>query len=103
MADFVEGDRVRFLPCMHTYHVDCIDEWLMRSFNCPSCLEPVDSALLTSYDQQQLAAFAEVGSGNGSDLDSGACHSLPRQLEQLTAITSPPASSLPVMEHGNNK
>ena len=24
----------------------CIDDWLMRSFTCPSCMEPVDAALL---------------------------------------------------------
>ncbi|XP_033113353.1 RING finger protein 11-like [Anneissia japonica] len=50
MIDFQVGDPVRFLPCMHTYHVTCIDDWLMRSFTCPSCMEPVDAALLMSYD-----------------------------------------------------
>uniref|UniRef100_A0A8C0ENJ2 RING-type domain-containing protein n=1 Tax=Bubo bubo TaxID=30461 RepID=A0A8C0ENJ2_BUBBB len=32
MMDFVYGDPIRFLPCMHIYHLDCIDDWLMRSF-----------------------------------------------------------------------
>ncbi|CAH1775285.1 unnamed protein product [Owenia fusiformis] len=50
MGEFAIGDSVRFLPCMHTYHKDCIDDWLMRSFTCPSCLEPVDAALLTTYE-----------------------------------------------------
>ncbi|KAM4748592.1 RING finger protein 11-like [Rhinophrynus dorsalis] len=50
MLDFVRGDHVRFLPCMHIYHVECIDDWLMRSFTCPSCMEPVDAALLSSYE-----------------------------------------------------
>lgn len=50
MLDFVAGDLVRCLPCMHTYHVGCIDDWLMRSLTCPSCLEPVDAALLTTYE-----------------------------------------------------
>ncbi|XP_061098316.1 RING finger protein 11-like [Conger conger] len=49
MLDFVCGDPVRFLPCMHTYHQDCIDDWLMRSLTCPTCMEPVDAALLSSY------------------------------------------------------
>jgi len=50
MIEFVVGDCVRYLPCMHTYHSDCIDDWLMRSFTCPSCMEPVDAALLVTYE-----------------------------------------------------
>ncbi|XP_020850742.1 RING finger protein 11-like [Phascolarctos cinereus] len=50
MLDFVYGDAIRFLPCLHTYHVHCIDDWLMRSLTCPSCMEPVDAALLSSYE-----------------------------------------------------
>lgn len=49
MIEFSVGDSVRYLPCMHIYHVVCIDDWLKRSFTCPSCLEPVDAALLSSY------------------------------------------------------
>ncbi|CAG9855087.1 unnamed protein product [Phyllotreta striolata] len=50
MGEFLVGDALRYLPCMHTYHMACIDDWLMRSLTCPSCLEPVDAALLTSYE-----------------------------------------------------
>lgn len=50
MVEFKIGEQVRYLPCMHVYHVLCIDNWLMRSFTCPSCMEPVDAGLLTSYD-----------------------------------------------------
>lgn len=50
MGEFIVGDSLRYLPCVHTYHKDCIDDWLMRSFTCPSCMEPVDSALLMSYE-----------------------------------------------------
>lgn len=49
MIDFEQGEPIRYLPCMHYYHADCIDDWLMRSFTCPSCMEPVDGALLSSY------------------------------------------------------
>ena len=50
MCEFTVGDSLRFLPCMHIFHKDCIDDWLMRSFTCPSCMEPVDAALLTTYE-----------------------------------------------------
>ncbi|XP_057552688.1 RING finger protein 11-like [Hippopotamus amphibius kiboko] len=48
--DFVCGDPIRSLPCKHVYHLDCIDEWLTRSFNCPYCRGPVDVAELSSQD-----------------------------------------------------
>lgn len=51
MIEFVTGDQIRYLPCLHIYHMNCIDDWLIRSLCCPSCMEPVDAALLVSYDQ----------------------------------------------------
>lgn len=51
MCEFLFDEKIRYLPCMHFYHLGCIDQWLMRSFVCPSCLEPVDAALLSSYHQ----------------------------------------------------
>jgi E3 ubiquitin-protein ligase RNF11 len=48
MIEFMKGDAVRYLPCFHIYHAKCIDDWLLRSFSCPSCMEPVDAAFLIS-------------------------------------------------------
>lgn len=50
MEEFSAGQAFRFLPCMHFYHMGCIDDWLMRSFTCPSCMKSVDVALLTTYN-----------------------------------------------------
>lgn len=55
MIDFEDKESIRYLPCMHYYHLECIDDWLMRSFTCPSCMEPVDGALLSSYGSQNAA------------------------------------------------
>ncbi|XP_020285061.1 RING finger protein 11 [Pseudomyrmex gracilis] len=49
MMELQAGEEVRYLPCMHTYHAICIDDWLLRSLTCPSCMEPVDAALISSY------------------------------------------------------
>lgn len=48
MNEFVSGDEIRLLPCMHNFHKECVDNWLRKSFTCPSCAEPVDLCILAS-------------------------------------------------------
>uniref|UniRef100_A0A2K5EIK3 Uncharacterized protein n=1 Tax=Aotus nancymaae TaxID=37293 RepID=A0A2K5EIK3_AOTNA len=42
-----EWDPIQFLP----------DDWLMTSFTCLSCMEPVDAALLSSYETTEPASL----------------------------------------------
>ncbi|KAG8465819.1 hypothetical protein KFE25_005389 [Diacronema lutheri] len=38
LCEFEADDGVRLLPeCMHVYHAGCIDSWLRRSKQCPTC------------------------------------------------------------------
>ncbi|CAO1345554.1 unnamed protein product [Diamesa serratosioi] len=50
MNDFVVGDSIRYLPCMHQYHVACVDVWLQKNLTCPTCCEPVDAGLFSSFE-----------------------------------------------------
>jgi len=36
-----DGDRVADLSCGHTYHVDCLSEWIVKKNSCPLCQGPV--------------------------------------------------------------
>ena len=49
MVDFTAGQPIRLLPCMHYYHMRCIDDWLMRSYSCPICMERVDVGLRETF------------------------------------------------------
>lgn len=35
------GEAVRCLPCLHSFHQACIDQWLHTSLTCPLCKTPV--------------------------------------------------------------
>ncbi|XP_016116468.1 E3 ubiquitin-protein ligase RNF6-like [Sinocyclocheilus grahami] len=36
-SEYKVGERLRILPCLHDYHVKCIDRWLKENATCPIC------------------------------------------------------------------
>ena len=60
MMEFAPGDAVRFLPCMHYYHIMCVDGWLMRALTCPTCMERVDLAIL-AHQGMHMQPMARPG------------------------------------------
>ncbi|XP_020232474.1 RING-H2 finger protein ATL74 [Cajanus cajan] len=45
LADFSDGDPIRFLPkCNHYFHVICIDKWLLSHSSCPTCRHLLNSS-----------------------------------------------------------
>lgn len=42
LEEFVSGDQLRALTCLHRFHVVCIDHWLGKKPQCPVCNHVVE-------------------------------------------------------------
>ena len=71
MEAFKDGDRLRVLPCNHSFHVGCIDRWLSGSCSfddchtagCPTCKKRADTGLDAGHLDGSVPswAFAQLG------------------------------------------
>ncbi|XP_054161376.1 E3 ubiquitin-protein ligase Arkadia-like [Oppia nitens] len=37
LSEFEDNEDVRRLPCMHLFHIECVDQWLTTNKRCPIC------------------------------------------------------------------
>ena len=44
LTEFRPRDKVRYFRCNHTFHQQCIDQWLESKRTCPICRQPVLSS-----------------------------------------------------------
>merc|ERR1719408_416597 len=47
LEDVQKGQRVRTLPCLHTFHAECVEEWLKKKKLCPLCQFSIDGQPVT--------------------------------------------------------
>eukprot|EP00440_Ansanella_granifera_P011419 gb/GFBE01012389.1/.p1 GENE.gb/GFBE01012389.1/~~gb/GFBE01012389.1/.p1 ORF type:complete len:305 (+),score=51.00 gb/GFBE01012389.1/:1-915(+) len=40
---FQDGENLRILPCLHRYHLGCVDRWLKENRHCPVCKHDITS------------------------------------------------------------
>ncbi|OMH86289.1 Receptor-like protein [Zancudomyces culisetae] len=65
LEEYCVGEKIRSLPCGHRYHVDCIDDWLLKkSALCPYCkfnLKNMDeNVILGEVNETSRAEYPEI-------------------------------------------
>ncbi|CAH1790296.1 unnamed protein product [Owenia fusiformis] len=43
LSELEEDEDVRRLPCMHLFHCECVDQWLMTNQKCPICRVDIEA------------------------------------------------------------
>lgn len=62
LQSFKAGDMCRFLPnCSHSFHVPCIDLWILKTPICPICRSWVHSPVAPTVPTQQVDVSDNVG------------------------------------------
>lgn len=51
LSEFELEEDVRRLPCMHLFHVECVDQWLGQNKRCPICRVDIEAHLTKDYTE----------------------------------------------------
>lgn len=68
LDDYVEGERLRVLPCEHTYHTKCVDPWLTKGKrNCPLCKKKIRYVRRTRRSSDSDTTSSSSSNDNDND------------------------------------
>ena len=85
LCEFEDGEDVRRLPCMHLFHVQCVDQWLTTNKRCPICRVDIEE----QEEYKQLRGLSSVAPASSLATAETVLH-LP--LEPLDMDVGAPAS-----------
>mmetsp|Transcript_7979 Transcript_7979/g.20112 ORF Transcript_7979/g.20112 Transcript_7979/m.20112 type:complete len:335 (-) Transcript_7979:27-1031(-) len=60
LSEYEVDQPIRYLPCNHHFHSECVDQWLASNKTCPFCKQEIDAANFIQKD---------LGSSDGDDIE----------------------------------
>ncbi|KAF9406853.1 hypothetical protein BGZ94_002927 [Podila epigama] len=67
LGDYRPEEEIRFLPCQHHFHLDCIDQWLKTDKSCPLCKHDIDKPM----ENTRVSAQRCFGPSNNTNATPG--------------------------------
>ena len=64
LSEYQEGEVLKYLPCHHHFHLECIETWLISNKTCPYCKHPADKPL--EEEAQENYTNYHTGPSTGS-------------------------------------
>lgn len=86
LCEFEEGEDVRRLPCMHLFHVSCVDQWLTTVKFCPLCRVDIE-AQVESKEQGQ--GDSRSWSSSSATPGEGGAFRIPPDATEMEAAGAP--------------
>ncbi|KAJ3406293.1 hypothetical protein HDU80_011558 [Chytriomyces hyalinus] len=94
IEEFLVGDRLRCLPCNHSFHAECVDRWLVSVVNtCPLCKQCIQTAPRKWIPKSNPEPIASNRNTAGSEQSSTHSQSFRQHTSEMDTYSSHSTSS----------